>query len=85
MLFTISPHPAGDSTSLMDDSQVIAEFLKTKDPDLFETLVDRHKDKVFRLALSICDQVLSVLASSTSSSFGFCASSMPISSHCFWP
>ncbi len=53
MLFTISPHPAGDSTSLMDDSQVIAEFLKTKDPDLFETLVDRHKDKVFRLALSI--------------------------------
>jgi RNA polymerase sigma-70 factor (ECF subfamily) len=37
----------------MEDSQIIEEFLRTSDEDLFELLVERYKDRVFRLALSI--------------------------------
>jgi RNA polymerase sigma-70 factor, ECF subfamily len=37
----------------MEDSQIIAEFLRTSDEDLFELLVERYKDRVFRIVLSI--------------------------------
>jgi hypothetical protein len=36
-------------------------------------------------ALCISASVMPAAGSSTSSSFGSCISSMPISSHCFWP
>jgi RNA polymerase sigma factor (sigma-70 family) len=41
------------SSASMEDSQIIAEFLRTSDEDLFELLVERYKDCVFRLVLSI--------------------------------
>jgi RNA polymerase sigma-70 factor (ECF subfamily) len=41
------------SSASMEDSQIIAEFLRTSDADLFELLVERYKDRVFRLVLSI--------------------------------
>jgi RNA polymerase sigma-70 factor (ECF subfamily) len=37
----------------MEDSQIVGEFLETQDPGLFELLVDRYKNRVFRLVLSI--------------------------------
>lgn len=37
----------------MEDSQLVREFLRTQDPRLFETLVERYKSRVYRLALSI--------------------------------
>jgi RNA polymerase sigma-70 factor (ECF subfamily) len=41
------------SSDSMEDAQIVAEFLRTSQPDLFELLVDRYKDRVFRLVLSI--------------------------------
>jgi RNA polymerase sigma-70 factor, ECF subfamily len=41
------------SSASMEDSQIIADFLRTSDEDLFELLVERYKDRVFRLVLSI--------------------------------
>ena len=37
----------------MEDSRIIAEFLRTSDADLFELLVERYKHRVFRLVMSI--------------------------------
>lgn len=37
----------------MEDAQVIERFLATRDGDAFEILVDRYKDRLFRLALSV--------------------------------
>jgi RNA polymerase sigma factor (sigma-70 family) len=37
----------------MDDTQIIRKYLKNNDQELFKILVDRYKDRVFRLAVSI--------------------------------
>jgi RNA polymerase sigma-70 factor (ECF subfamily) len=44
---TTAPRPADD------DARLVEEFLRTASGDAFELLVDRHKDKVFRLALAV--------------------------------
>jgi RNA polymerase sigma-70 factor, ECF subfamily len=37
----------------MQDSKTVQRFLTTRDEGVFEVLVDRHKDRVFRLVLSV--------------------------------
>lgn len=37
----------------MDDTHAIQEFLETGSPDAFQVLVNRYKEKVFRLAISV--------------------------------
>lgn len=49
---TARTQPEASSAS-MEDAQIIAEFLRASQPDLFELLVDRYKERVFRLVLSI--------------------------------
>ena len=41
------------STPGTDDEVVVAAYLKTRDPDLFRLLVERHRERVFRLVASI--------------------------------
>jgi len=36
-----------------DDEAVVAAYLRTRDPDLFRVLVERHQERVFRLVASI--------------------------------
>jgi RNA polymerase sigma-70 factor (ECF subfamily) len=36
-----------------DDARLVEEFRRTRSDDVFKLLVDRHKEKVFRLALAI--------------------------------
>jgi len=44
-------HPA--VAELPDDARLVEEFLRTRNGDVFEALVNRHKAKIFRLALAI--------------------------------
>jgi RNA polymerase sigma-70 factor (ECF subfamily) len=47
---------AGDASTALrtrDDETLVRELLRTGDDDLFAELVSRHKDRVFRLAVSI--------------------------------
>ena len=37
----------------MDDREIIAAYRATADPELFRMLVERHQERVFRLAVSI--------------------------------
>lgn len=37
----------------MDDESVVAEYLRTHDPDLFRALVERHQARVFRLVAAL--------------------------------
>lgn len=37
----------------MDDEAVVAEYLRTRDPELFRQLVERHQGRVFRLAAAV--------------------------------
>jgi RNA polymerase sigma-70 factor (ECF subfamily) len=36
-----------------DDESIVADYLRTRDPDLFRQLVERHQEPVFRLVASI--------------------------------
>jgi RNA polymerase sigma-70 factor, ECF subfamily len=36
-----------------DDEAVVAAYVRTRDPDLFRLLVERHQERVFRLVASI--------------------------------
>ena len=36
-----------------DDEAVVAAYVRTRDPDLFRVLVERHQERVFRLVASI--------------------------------
>jgi RNA polymerase sigma-70 factor (ECF subfamily) len=37
----------------VDDESVVAEYLRTRDPDLFRLLVERHQARVFRLVAAL--------------------------------
>lgn len=37
----------------MDDEPVVAEYLRTRDPELFRVLVERHQARVFRLVTAL--------------------------------
>jgi RNA polymerase sigma factor (sigma-70 family) len=39
--------------SELDDAEIIADFLQTRDPERFRLLVERHQQNVFRLVLSV--------------------------------
>lgn len=39
--------------SELEDAEIIASFLQTKDPELFRVLVERHQQNVFRVVLSV--------------------------------
>jgi RNA polymerase sigma-70 factor (ECF subfamily) len=36
-----------------DDEAIVAEYLRSRDPDLFRLLVERHQERVFRLVAAI--------------------------------
>lgn len=42
-----------DAPELADDARLVDRFLRTRSHDVFEILVDRHKAKIFRLAIAI--------------------------------
>ena len=42
-----------DAPELADDARLVDRFLRTRSHDVFEILVDRHKEKIFRLAIAI--------------------------------
>ena len=44
---------AGQSAQSLRDDEVVREFVRTGQDDLFELLVGRHKESVFRLAASV--------------------------------
>ena len=44
---------AGATPSCVDDATLIGQFLRTGDEGVFEILVRRYQEKVFRLAASI--------------------------------
>lgn len=41
------------SSELVEDRVLVEEFLRTRSGEVFEALVDRHKAKIFRLAVAI--------------------------------
>lgn len=45
------PRPAAPGPA--DDARLVEEFLRTRSGDAFEALVDRHKTKIFSLAMAI--------------------------------
>ncbi|HTG31292.1 MAG TPA: sigma-70 family RNA polymerase sigma factor [Thermoanaerobaculia bacterium] len=45
--------PRLDAPELADDARLVDEFLRTRSNGVFEILVDRHKGKIFRLALAV--------------------------------
>jgi RNA polymerase sigma-70 factor (ECF subfamily) len=47
------PDPHAAALEPADDARLVAEFVRTRRSDLFELLVDRHKEKIFRLALAV--------------------------------
>lgn len=44
---------AAAPTRVRDDAEIIEEFLRSDDDELFAVLVQRYRDKVFRLVISI--------------------------------
>jgi RNA polymerase sigma-70 factor (ECF subfamily) len=41
------------SPPVSDDEAIVAAYVRTRDPDLFRLLVERHQERVFRLVASI--------------------------------